>query len=419
MIFPPPNTGMPELDAFLSQMYMEGTVSNTDNVVINQGNGQIYNPSTGIVVSYLYQYIHIKYADDNVGTNISDSPTNKAYFGLFNTDLSTESTNPADYTWYIVDGGFGTTKFLWYIVNGGRQFNYIVSTTLPNALYVQDTGVAVNLDLVSSSNGSSARIAYAKALIGSLNTTPTYYNTTGSSSFPPTNTWGGSEVWVGSAPSLSIGEALYRSDGVFNPTTNITTWYVPYEAALSVGSLDVVSPIMGDIHNGNIVRSGSTVGSGLGTSFESDGSFALGDTAKSIVFDGAALTLNGDLVNTNNLVTNSVTTAATNTNVSNNAAVTLSLTAGDVVFANANCDTEYPTTTASTTRTFSIFITGAATATLSTTTSVVSQIVATNYFTQSSTSGIYVAPSTGSYTFTATYSAGSAGTSIQTIVLKR
>jgi hypothetical protein len=419
MIFPPPITGMPELDAYLSQIYMEGTVSNTDNVVINPDNGQVYNPTTGIVVSYLYEYIHIKYADNNVGAGLSDSPTNKAYVGLFNSDSVTESTNPADYTWYIVNGGFGTTNFLWYIVNGGRQFNYIISPTLPNALYVQDTGSVVDLDLVSSSNGSSARIAYAEATIGSLSSSPAFINTSGSSSYPPTNTWGGSEVWVGSPPTLSIGQALYRSDGIYNPTTNITTWYVPYEAALSVGSLEVVSPIMGNIYNGSVVRSGTTISSGLGVSFEDDGSFALGDSAKSIVFDGAALTLNGDLVNTNNLATNSVTTAATNTNVSNNAAVTLSLTAGDTVFANANCDTEYPTTTVNTTRTFSIFITGAATATLSTTTSVVSQITSTNYFTSSSTSGIYVAPSTGSYTFTATYSAGSAGTSIQAIVLKR
>jgi len=419
MMFPPPITGISELDAYLSQMYMEGTVSNTDNVVINSANGQVYNPTTGIVVSYLYEYIHIKYADNNVGAGLSNSPTNKDYVGLFNSDSATESTNPADYTWYIVSGGFGTTKFLWYIVNGGRQFNYIVSTTLPNALYIQDTGAVVDLDLVSSSNGSSARVSYATATIGSLSTSPSFVNVTGSSSYPPTNTWGGGEVWGGTPSVLSIGQALYRSDGIYSPTTDITTWYVPYQAALSVGSLDVVSPVMGDIYNGNVVRSTTTIASGSGVSFEDTGSFALGDSTKSIVFDGSVLTLNGNLVNTNNLVANSVTTAATNTNASNSATVTLSLTAGDTIYVNANCDTEYPTSTASTTRTFSIFITGAATATLSTTTSVVSQIVTTNYFTSSSTSGIYVAPSTGSYTFTATYSAGGGGTSIQAIVLKR
>lgn len=418
-MFNPPITGIPELDSFLAQLYIEGAVSTADNVIINQGNGQVYNPTTGIVVSYLYQYIHIKYADDNIGTNLSDLPTNKAYFGLLNSTSATESTNPADYTWYLVSGGFGTTNFLWYIVNGGRQFNYVISPTLPNALYTQDSGAAINLDLVSSSNGASARIAYAKAVIGSLSSSPAFITTSGSTSFPPTNSWSGSEVWVGSAPALATGEALYRSDGVYNPSTGLTTWYVPYQAALSVGSLGVISPIMGNINNGTITRSGTTVSSGSGVKFETTGEFAQGNTTKSIVFDGTTLTLNGALVNTANINANAVTASASNTNAGNSATVTLSLTAGDSVFVNANCDTSYPTVAAALTRTFSIFITGTASATLSTTTSLVSVLTATNYFPSSSTSGIYTVPTTGSYTFTSTYSSGVGATSIQAIVLKR
>jgi len=419
MILPPPITGIDELDAFLSQLYMEDTVSNTDNVVIDSSNGQVYNPSTGIVVSYLYQYMHIKYADDNVGTGISDSPTGKAYFGLFNTDLATESLNPADYTWYIVNGGFGSTKYFWYIVNGGRQFNYVISETLPNALYIQDTGAVVNLDLVSSSSGASARIAYAKAVIGSLNSTPTTFTTSGSTSYPPTNTWGGSEVWVGVPPALSVGEALYRSDGVYNPATDITTWYVPYTASLSVGSLAVISPVMGTLNNGNVVRSSTTIGSGSGVLFESSGAFAQGDSTKNITYDGSTLTLNGALVNTANLVTNSVSTSASNSNAGNSATITLSLNAGDTVCLNAYCDTGYNTAAVGLTRTFSIFITGAATATLCTTTSLVSTVMLVDYYPSSATGNVYTAPSTGSYTFTATYSAGTGATSINAIVLKR
>lgn len=419
MILSPPITGIAELDAFLAQLHMEGTVSTTDNVVINSNNGQVYNPSTGIVVSYLYKYIHIKYANDNVGTNLSDSPTNRTYVGIFNSDTSTESTNPADYTWYAVDGGFNTTKYLWYIVNGGRQFNYVISTNLPNALYIQDSGSIVDLDIVSSSNGASARISYAKALIGALNSLPTSYNTSGSTSYPPVNTWGGSETWVGSAPSLSIGEALYRSDGVYNPSSNVTTWYVPYQAGLSVGSLSAVSPIMGDIYNGNAVRSTTTIGTGAGTSFENTGAFALGNPTTNLVFDGSTLTLNGAVVNTTNLATNAVSTVASNTNAANSATITLALNAGDKVSLNAYCDTGYSTAAVGLTRTFSIFITGAATATLCTTTSLVSTVAAVNYHTASATGGVYTAPATGSYTFTATYSTGTGATSIQAIILKR
>ena len=419
MILHPPITGIDDLDAFLSQLYMEGTVSTTDNVVINSGNGQVYNPTTGIVVSYLYQYMHIKYADDNVGTGISNTPTGKSYFGLYNSDSPAESLNPADYTWYIVTGGFGSTKYFWYVVNGGRQFNYVVSSTVPNALYTQDSGSVVNLDLVSASNGASARIAYAKALIGSLASTPIAITTIGSSSFPPNNTWGGGEVWVGSAPSLSIGEALYRSDGIYDPSTDLTTWYVPYTASLSVGSLAVISPVMGSIHNGDVVRSGTTIGSGAGVLFESSGAFAQGNSTKNITYNGSTLTLNGELINTNNLVANSVSTSASNSNAGNNATITLSLNAGDIVYLNAYCDTGHPTAAAGLTRTFSIFITGTATATLCTTTSLVSTVTLVDYYPSSATGNVYIVPSTGSYTFTATYSAGTGARSIQAIVLKR
>lgn len=53
-------------------------------------------------------YTWLKYADDASGTNMSDSPTGKAYMGLaVNKTTATESTNPADYTWSKIEGDQG------------------------------------------------------------------------------------------------------------------------------------------------------------------------------------------------------------------------------------------------------------------------------------------------------------------------
>lgn len=115
--------------------------------------GQIIGP-TGSVSGYLYKYLNVKYADSFDGTlNFSNSPTGRLYYGLRNSSSSVESTNPSDYIWYLVAGGFGTTKFLWYITTGGRQIQFSVATASPNSGWVQDDGTAIDLDVITGSGG--------------------------------------------------------------------------------------------------------------------------------------------------------------------------------------------------------------------------------------------------------------------------
>jgi hypothetical protein len=112
--------------------------------------GQIIAPG-GIVVGYLYKYIAVKYADSADGSvNFSDSPTNRQYFGLRNSDDAAESSNFADYIWYLAAGGFGTTKFLWYQTTGGRQLQVAVSVGAPDVGWFQDTGSSIDLDIITS-----------------------------------------------------------------------------------------------------------------------------------------------------------------------------------------------------------------------------------------------------------------------------
>ena len=119
-------------------------------VTSDPNTGQITAPAVG-VIGYLYQYIAVKYADSFDGSvNFSNSPTGRAYYGLRNSNDAAESTNPTDYIWNKVTGGFGSTKFLWYITTGGRAIQFAVATAAPDAGWLQDTGASIDLDVITS-----------------------------------------------------------------------------------------------------------------------------------------------------------------------------------------------------------------------------------------------------------------------------
>ena len=125
----------------------------TQTVNADPGTGQVSGP-TGEVTGYLYKYVSVKYADSFDGTvNFSNSPTGRLYYGIRNSDDSTESTNPADYLWTLVAGGFGTTKYLYYITTGGRQVQFAVATSTPNTGWIIDPATAIDLDVISGANG--------------------------------------------------------------------------------------------------------------------------------------------------------------------------------------------------------------------------------------------------------------------------
>jgi hypothetical protein len=185
------------------------------NLSADPNNGQISGPS-GVVIAYLYQYIAVKYADSFDGTlNFSNSPTGRTYYGLRNTNSSVESTNPADYIWFLAAGGFGSTKFLFYQTNGGRQINFFVGTTAPNSTYLQETGSSIDLDVVTTTtayNTAAPSIYYWTSNStppARPSTTSTYTWATGAytapsgwATTPPTNTTAGSYLWAITIPLI-------------------------------------------------------------------------------------------------------------------------------------------------------------------------------------------------------------------------
>ena len=176
------------------------------NVSIDVNTGIVAGPSGGI--GYLYKYLDIKYAtsfDGSVG--FSNSPTGATYYGSRNNNSSVESTNPADYIWTAVTGGFGTTKFIWYATSGGRQINVVASATSPGTSYLVDPGTAIDLDVVTGTNALMAALpAIYQWTSGSAPARPTTtstYNWSTASFTPPSG-------WYSSIPSdTTPGDTLW------------------------------------------------------------------------------------------------------------------------------------------------------------------------------------------------------------------
>ena len=209
------------------------------NIAADPNTGEISGPS-GIVIAYLYRYMAVKYADSFDGSvNFGDSPTNRLYYGLRNSDDSTESTNFADYIWFkVAGGGFGTTKFLWYQTNGGRQIDFFIGTAAPSASYLQAPTTSIDLDTVTGTSGKM--YAAPTIYIWTANSTPptrpsttsTYTWATGAFTAPsgwstqiPNNTVAGSYLWALAVPLIES----------VNTVTSVIDWTNTSYPIVSIG----------------------------------------------------------------------------------------------------------------------------------------------------------------------------------------
>jgi hypothetical protein len=217
------------------------------NLSADPNTGQITGPS-GIVLAYLYRYLAVKYADSFDGTlNFSNSPTNRGYYGVNNRNSNVESTNPADYIWFKVAGGFGTLKFLYYQTGGGRSINFVVDLFPPDSTYIQDTGAAIDLDTVTSSTPSANSATTAYKVQNQADPAPT--------GFPQITA--GSTIPVGFTAVLgpvTVGQVVWYTFGKYNRSSiatldgvppNSTYWSVPIAAS-------VFQDIRSDNWNGGI-----------------------------------------------------------------------------------------------------------------------------------------------------------------------
>jgi len=198
------------------------------NIAADPTTGEITGP-TGIVIAYLYKYLAVKYADSADGSvNFSNTPTNRLYYGLRNTDSSVESTNPADYIWNKVAGGFGTTKTLWYQTGGGRQVDFYVGTAAPNSYFIAVPTDAIDLDVVTGNNGKM--YAIPSIYIWTTTSTPPARPTTTSTYTWATNTLSSVPLgWSSSVPSSVSGDNYLWELSVpliesINAVTSVVDW---------------------------------------------------------------------------------------------------------------------------------------------------------------------------------------------------
>ena len=281
-------------------------IVNSTNTTATATNGQ--------TTAYLYRYLDIAYADNGSGSsNFSSTPlSTNSFYGLRNTNSNVYSTNPADYVWYQINGTFSGGNLLWYQTFGGLQTNLIVATSAPGTAYQQvPNGSPIDLTVVSTATNLQGRSAYAISTV-TLGNTPATYTTTGNATFPPDNTWGGSEHWVASPPSYTASQNVYQIDGIYNPATNLTLWASPYLATLKVGSLSAINANLGTITAGTLnavtvnsstINAGTTppvidsvnhtISSGAGGLINPNGTFAFGTTSSNIIDDGTGVYLNG------------------------------------------------------------------------------------------------------------------------------
>ncbi len=205
------------------------------NLSADPNTGLITGP-TGQTIAYLYKYLSVRYADSADGSlNFSDSPTNRTYYGVRNNNSSVESTNPADYIWQRVAGGFGTTKFLFYKVSGGRQIEFFVGTVAPGYGWEQDSGTAIDLDAISVVITATPTIYQWTATStppARPTTTTTYTWATGTYTAPagwsidvPSNTTPGAFLW-----EISI--TIVQTGGI---NTEVLDWTNPIYAIRAVG----------------------------------------------------------------------------------------------------------------------------------------------------------------------------------------
>jgi UDP-3-O-[3-hydroxymyristoyl] glucosamine N-acyltransferase len=218
-----------------------GAASTTANVLtanIQTGNiSTTYSNTAGYIsttiVSYLYQYMDVAFANSATGSAgfTTTSPRLANYYGLHNTTSNVVSTNPVEYSWYRVVGGFGTTKNLYYQTLGGRQLNLFIGNTAPDLTYVQtQSNTPINLDSISSAQNNQVIISNAYLLSNVAPATPSggFYNFATLTLTPPNNP----VQWATNLPSITANANVWISQAQFvgNSISNVapsTTWTTP------------------------------------------------------------------------------------------------------------------------------------------------------------------------------------------------
>jgi len=210
------------------------------------GNNLVANPTTGAVttggtvVSYLYRYLNVRYATSADGSQgFSTSPTNATYYGVHNSNSTGSDSNPTDYQWTQVTGGFGTTKSLYYATYGGNTVAFSIGTQAPSSSYTQvpsGSNPLIDLQFVTATSTLPLVTPFAYIQSANVPATPSggTYDFGNLVLTPPSG-------WTANLPASSNTVVTYASQAKFQAVAsgaNVAptgTWSVPV-ALVQIGA---------------------------------------------------------------------------------------------------------------------------------------------------------------------------------------
>ena len=274
---------------------VSGNTTIPGNVLVaNTTSNAISTYGSGTIIAYVNEFLNVRYANSGTGSSgFANSQANANYYGVFNTITSTNPgvSNPANYQWFQVTGGFGTTKTLYYLCNGGRQVQLSATTSAPSSGYLPTVNsVPIDLDVVTTANGTpGARGAIAMAYV----LTPSDPNTGGNTAL---STW-----FAASRTNLvpPIGTGLNPVSGdtadFLWPTTNASGTYT-FDGA---GWANAV----GQVVAGNTIVNGTITGNTIANSTITGNNIIVGTVSGDVII---ANTLAGNTVIANTLYGNAI-----------------------------------------------------------------------------------------------------------------
>jgi len=147
--------------------------------------------------------------------------------------------------------------------------------------------------------GDKSRIAYTLIDGFTLSGSPATSTVSGDSK-PATGTWGETRAWTTAPSAAGVGQAVFQSTGTYNPTTNQTTWVVPYLSNLKVGNLSAITTQTGtlEVDTAGHVRGGQTdydTGNGFWLGYKSGTyRFSMGNSSNKLSYDGSSLEISAN-----------------------------------------------------------------------------------------------------------------------------
>ena len=174
-------------------------------------------------------------------------------------------TGSASFVWG--DGSFGAAPANWSLTSGNspspgmtlwqaRVTVLDVATAASTAFSWTSASITAIGYAGTDGNGTPGAqgASYVTAYCASTTATATSApaQTTGKNSVPAANSGGITGTWSKTVPTLTVGQFMYQTDGIYDPATDKVTWSIPYWSSLKVGTLSAITANLGAITGGSI-----------------------------------------------------------------------------------------------------------------------------------------------------------------------